>query len=36
MVSVELVAIDNKRAIESVLFLGCAQYDSVRRVYDAR
>jgi hypothetical protein len=36
MVSVELVAIDNKRAIESVLFLGCVQYDSVRRVYDAR
>jgi len=36
MVAVELVASDSKGSIEAVLFLGCIQYDSVRRVYDAR
>ena len=36
MAAVELVARDCKGTIEAVLSLGCVQYDSLRRVYDAR
>ena len=36
MVAVELVARDTKGTREAVLSLGCVQFDSVRRVYDAR
>ena len=36
MVAVELVATDLKGTIEAVLSLGCVQYDSVRRVHEAR
>ena len=36
MVAVELVARDIKGKREAVLSLGCVQFDSVRRVYDAR
>jgi len=36
MVAVELVAQDVRGSIESVLSLGCIQYDSTRRVYDSR
>lgn len=36
MVAVELVARDTKGTREAVLNLGCVQFDSVRRVYEAR
>ena len=36
MVAVELVARDTKGTREAVLSLGCVQFDSVRRVYEAR
>ena len=36
MVAVELVARDTKGTREAVLSLGCEQFDSVRRVYEAR
>lgn len=36
MVAVELVARDTRGSLEAVLSLGCIQYDSTRRVYDAR
>ena len=36
MVAVELVAVDSKNRLETVVWLGCVQYDGVRRVWETR
>ena len=36
MIAVEVVAVDSKAALESVVWLGCVQYDGLRRVWETR
>ena len=36
MVAVELVASDARASLETVVWLGCVQYDGVRRVWETR
>ena len=36
MIAVEVVAVDSKAALETVVWLGCVQYDGLRRVWETR
>ena len=36
MIAVEVVAVDCKAALETVVWLGCVQYDGLRRVWETR
>lgn len=36
MIAVEVVAVESKAAVETVVWLGCVQYDGLRRVWESR
>ena len=36
MLAVEVVAVESKAAVETVVWLGCVQYDGLRKVWESR